>query len=499
MVGYTDILVAFLSILFLFYLRWNKNVPVRNWPVVGMLPALLRNRDRINDYGTQVLEQGKGTFLFKGPWFANMNFVVTSDYRNVHHIMSKKFDNYHKGPEFREIFEPLGDSIFNSDGDRWKSQQKLHHSLIKNSKFKLVVQRILKQKIYKGLIPVLESCSELGSVFDMQDVLHRLMFDNFCLLVLGFDPNCLSLELPEVSYEKAFDEMEQGVFYRYIVPRSIWKLQKWLRLGQEKKTRKALGTFGKFLHEQILLKHENLSRKNAGEEEEFDLLTAFMLGEYGVKSDRYLRDTALTLLAAGRDTIAAAMTWFIWLVATHPSVEEKILEEIEVNNLHGNEDGEWKIYSAEEMSKLVYLHGTVCEALRLYPPVPVVPRASIQPDVLPSGHHVSRNTKIFVSVYSMGRSKEIWGEDCLEFKPERWISEQGGIVYTPSYKFMPFLAGPRTCLGKDTSFYQIKIIALAIIQNYHVEVLENHPVAPSPSMVLTVQNGLHVRVSKRHH
>ncbi|GKV07800.1 hypothetical protein SLEP1_g19521 [Rubroshorea leprosula] len=496
MVGFKEILVAVvLSFIFLVHWSWNRNSPVRIWPVVGMLPGVLHNIGRLHDFFTEVLERGKGTLQVRGPWFSNLNFVLTSDSRNVQHILSKKFENFQRGPEFREIFEALGDGIFNSDGDLWKTQQKSLHSLIKNTKFELAVQRILSQKLERGLIPILESCS----VLDMQDVFHRLTFDVICLLVLGFDPNCLSIEFPNVSCEKAYDVMEEAALYRHFVPTGFWKLQRLLQVGEENKLRRAWETFDKFLYDQILLKHEKLSTKNAGKEEEFDLLTAFMLGESGEKSNRFWRDTAFSLLAAGRDTVAAALVWFLWLVATHPSVEEKILEEIKVKNMHTNEDSKWKIYSVKEMSQLVYLHGAISEALRLYPPVPFEHRASVQPDILPSGHPVGRNTKIFLSLYSMGRSKEIWGEDCLEFKPERWISEQGGVVHIPSYKFMPFLTGPRTCLGKDTAFYQIKTVAVAVIQNYHVKVLENHPVTPSPSIILKMKHGLLVRLSKRHH
>lgn len=57
--------------------------------------------------------------LVKGPWFAGMNFIVTNDPRNVHHILSKNFFNHEKGYEIREISEPLGDGIITSDSDWW--------------------------------------------------------------------------------------------------------------------------------------------------------------------------------------------------------------------------------------------------------------------------------------------------------------------------------------------------------------------------------------------
>ncbi|KAJ0098003.1 hypothetical protein Patl1_27587 [Pistacia atlantica] len=98
----------------------------------------------------------------------------------------------------------------------------------------------------------------------------------------------------------------------------------------------------------------------------------------------------------------------------------------------------WWKFDSKELNKLVYLHGALCEALRLYPPVPF-------------------------------QHKSIWGDDCLEFKPQRWISEKGRIKHEPSYKFLAFNAGPRTCLGKEVAFTQMKAVAAAIIHNYNVQ------------------------------
>ncbi|XLR24685.1 hypothetical protein S83_052585 [Arachis hypogaea] len=97
----------------------------------------------------------------------------------------------------------------------------------------------------------------------------------------------------------------------------------------------------------------------------------------------------------------------------------------------------------------------------------------------------------------MGRFEDIWGKDCLEFKPERWISEKGGTIRVPSYKFFSFNAGPRTCMGKDLSFIQMKMVASAILRNYHIQVVENHPTTPAHSTVLFMKHGLKVMMTKR--
>ncbi|XP_022004539.1 cytochrome P450 94A1-like [Helianthus annuus] len=73
-------------------------------------------------------------------------------------------------------------------------------------------------------------------------------------------------------------------------------------------------------------------------------------------------------------------------------------------------------------------------------------------DAIAKCHVVDKETRIILSFYSMGRMEGLWGDDCMEFKPERWFSKgvNGiGIKHEPSYKFPAFHAGPRTCLGKE--------------------------------------------------
>jgi len=336
---------------------------------------------------------------------------------------------------------------------------------------------------------------------DLQDVFNRFTFDNICSIVLGSDPNCLSIDFPEVEIEKAFNETEESIFHRHVVPRCVWKLQKWLQIGQEKKMREACKTLDEFIYACIASKRENLSKYEENDTEEtfhVDLLTTLMRegkGKGQAHEDVFLRDAAFNLFVAGRDTITSALTWFFWLVATNPLVEAKILEEI--NEKFGSKEKPIGVLSVEEVKKLVYMHGAICEALRLFPPIPFETKQALKSDVLPSGHGVNPSTVILFSLYSMGRIEEIWGEDCMEFKPERWISKKGGNVYVPSYKFIAFNAGPRTCLGKDLSFFQMKMVATAILLKYRVQVVEGYVAKPNLSIVLLMKDGLKVKITKR--
>ncbi|KAI3456688.1 hypothetical protein Pfo_013351 [Paulownia fortunei] len=493
-VMYTGMFFIILYLIFLcyrkFYARKEKSLLPSNWPIFGMMPGLLLNCGRW------------GHILFKGPWFTNMEMLVTSDPANVHYILTKNFPNFPKGPEFKKIFDVLGDGIFNAESESWGNLRKTAKSLINHTSCQELVATTSWNKLETGLFPILELASEMGMEVDIQELFQRFAFDCSCLLVLGHDPSSLCCELPHLPQEKAFAEAEEAILYRHILPEISWKLQNWLQIGKEKKLSKAKEILDRFLSYYISLKHQNfkvMDRSATHGKDDFDMLTSYMraLAEKGDApniSEEVWKDTMLNLIFAGKDTISSALTWFFWLLATNPAEEKKIRQEI-LTNLQVKEVGIWKFANMDELKKLIYLHGALCESLRLFPPVPFQHKAPLEQDILPSGHRINPNTKTVLSFYSMGRMGSIWGKDCLEFKPGRWISEQGRIKAEPSFKFTAFNAGPRSCLGKEMSFIQLKIVAAAIISRFQIQVADGRPISPSNSVILHMKHGLKVKVS----
>ncbi|CAA6666239.1 unnamed protein product [Spirodela intermedia] len=96
----------------------------------------------------------------------------------------------------------------------------------------------------------------------------------------------------------------------------------------------------------------------------------------------------------------------------------------------------------------------------------------------------------------MGRLEGVWGKDCCEFKPERWISDRGRLKHEPSYKFLSFNSGPRTCLGKEMAMTQMKVVAATMIHNFRIKAVPGHAVVPSLSIILHMKNGLLVNVER---
>lgn len=492
-------------------IKRRPGIPV-NWPCVGMLPGLLARLHGLHEFCTAALRASGCTFLFHGPWYSGMDILLTCDPANVRHVFNANFANYPKGDEFSEIFDILGDGIFNSDAESWRRQRLKAHSLISDQRFRAFVAQSSRSKVEKGLIPLLSQLAIKEDVVDLQDVFLRLTFDTTFYLVFGVDPGCLSIGFPTIPFAKAMDDAMGALLFRHTVPPAWWKLLRWLRVGKEKNLALAWEVIDQFIAQSIADKEEEknkIIRSRHDQEAPRDLLSSYIDSnddddlqvvdaENPIEFGKFLRDTAMNFMLAGRDTTGAALSWFFWSLSKNPLVETKILEELKSLRRQEKPCGDnVTVFDAEELKGLVYLHAALCESMRLYPPVPFEHKSVLQSELLPSGDKAQPNTKILFSLYAMGRMEGVWGKDCLEFKPERWISDKGKLRHEPSYKFLSFNSGPRTCLGKDIAFTQIKTVVAAMVYNFHVDVVEGHVADPKLSIILHMSNGLPVRVRKR--
>ncbi|RWR93082.1 alkane hydroxylase MAH1-like protein [Cinnamomum micranthum f. kanehirae] len=364
-----------------------------NWPVVGMLPSLLLNVHRLHDWYTEVLRANGCTVFFHGPWFSGMKMLVTCDPRNVAYILSTVHPSkFPEGQDFSEMFDILGDRILNADYGSWKVQRKMVHAHFRNNRFRYSVMKTSREKVEKGLVPILQKATKETNPINLQDVLQRFTFDATCILVCGVDPGCLSTGLPTVPFARAVDDANEVVLLRHTVPKFWWKLLRRLNMGMEKKMADAWEIIDKFIEKQI---------------------------------------------SAGRDTTSAALTWFFWLLSQNPSVEDKILHELTSSIPNSNPiTTKPRVFTSEELGGLVYLHAALCESLRLFPPVPLIHKGVVKPDILPSGHRMELGVKILYTTYALRRMEVIWGKDCLDFKPERCISENGMLTFDHTDKFM---------------------------------------------------------------
>ncbi|XP_050387360.1 cytochrome P450 86A8 [Argentina anserina] len=478
----------------------------RVWPLLGSLPGLIENCDRLHDWICDNLRACGGTYqtcICAVPFLAKKQglVTVTCDPKNVEHILKARFDNYPKGPTWQSVFHDLlGEGIFNSDGDTWLFQRKTAALEFTTRTLRQAMARWVSRAIKQRFCPILKAAELKGEPVDLQDMLLRLTFDNICGLAFGKDPQTCAADFPDNSFASAFDRATEATLQRFILPEVLWKVKKWLGLGMEVTLSRSLVHIDEYLSKVITSRKLELQSQQKDGNPHDDLLSRFMKKKESY-SDDFLQHVALNFILAGRDTSSVALSWFFWLVTLNPIVEEKILREICTVLIETRGEDVASLLEEslefEEIDRLIYLKAALSESLRLYPSVPQDSKHVVRDDILPDGTFVPAGSSVTYSIYATGRMKSSWGDDCLEFRPERWLSSDGKFIMHDSSKFVSFNAGPRICLGKDLAYLQMKSVAASVLLRHRLTVVPGHKVEQKMSLTLFMKYGLMVNVHHR--
>jgi cytochrome P450 len=187
----------------------------------------------------------------------------------------------------------------------------------------------------------------------------------------------------------------------------------------------------------------------------------FVEDEQGGMSDKQLRDEAMTLIFAGHETTAHALTWTWYLLAKNPDKVAKMREELG-QVLNGRRA------AVEDLPNLPYLEMVVKESLRLYPSVWAYARQA-QRDLVIEGYQIKKGQTITISHIAAGRNPKYY-DNPMEFRPERWTREFERSL--PRGAYVPFAGGPRVCLGKQFAMMEMRMILGTIVQRIEPNLAE---------------------------
>uniref|UniRef100_A0A0A9GEP8 Uncharacterized protein n=1 Tax=Arundo donax TaxID=35708 RepID=A0A0A9GEP8_ARUDO len=500
------LLLPLLPLLCLLYLRQDpKKQPrahgLKAYPLLGTLPHFIKNQHRFLDWSTDVMKRDPThTMSFKA--LGLVGGAITANPANVEHILKTNFGNYPKGELTVSMIEDfLGHGIFNSDGDQWLWQRKAaSYEFSKRSLRNFVVDAV-RFEVVERLLPLLDRAALGGRTLDVQDVLERFAFDNICRIAFDEDPACLAEEgmaAPQsAEFMRAFNDAQNAIMARFMSPfKSLWRVKRVLDMEPERRMREALGTIHGYASRIVRERRERgeaggLACRN-------DFLSRFAAS--GEHSDESLRDVVTNFLLAGRDTTSSALTWFFWLVSGRPDVEDKIVSEIRVvrASRHGSAAAAASTFSFDELRDMHYLHAAITESMRLYPPVAMDTHSCKEDDFLPDGTFVGKGWLMTYSAYVMARVEDIWGKDCEEFRPERWLGDDGAFRPESPFKYPVFHAGPRMCLGKEMAYIQMKSIVACVFERFGFRYAggEGRP-GLVLSLTLRMESGLPMQVRKR--
>ena len=172
-------------------------------------------------------------------------------------------------------------------------------------------------------------------------------------------------------------------------------------------------------------------------------------------TDREIRDELITMVIAGHETVAAALTWTLMLLAEHQPAQDRVRDELAAHPgpvpMLGHRD------------RLPWTRAVIDEALRLYPPAWALSRRSHRADVI-GGRAVPAGTMVIVSPWLLHRRSDSWPEP-LAFRPERFLDAGAGRS-----GYLPFGQGPRLCIGREFALGEMVVVLSRLLTAYRVSV-----------------------------
>jgi enediyne biosynthesis protein E7 len=232
------------------------------------------------------------------------------------------------------------------------------------------------------------------------------------------------------------------------------------------------------------------ARRLEGTEGRDDLLSTLIDGlgdESGAAAtERELRDQIVTMLMAGHETTAKALTWTTVLLHGDPAVAGRLDDEL--RSVLGD-----RTATSADLPRLPYLTNVISEALRLYPPVWLLSRRAVVDDRL-GEFDVPAGTLVCVSPYLLHRDERYW-RDPETFDPDRFgEAESAG---RPEYAYIPFSGGPRHCIGRHFALLEAQLVLATMRRRVRIELVEGHPIEPEALVTLRPRHGVLATVRGR--
>lgn len=435
----------------------------RGKPLVGNLFEVAR--DPIGCMERWAREQGDLVEFKLGPY----RLWLVNEPELVRHVLEKNAGNYPKSVNYRDLELVLGKGLLTSEGSFWLRNRKL-------------VQPAFHPRRDAGSLAAMSEAiralladwdREGEATFDIAPDMGRLALGAVGRALFGID---LARDATTVA-----DALK--VLTRYVEARWV-SIVKWPWSVPTPSNVRAWRA-ARVVDSRV---QDVIRERRANPEARDDLLSALVRardeGSLEGMDERQLRDEVVTLMLAGHETTACALTWAWWLLAKNPEVARKL--EAEVDAALGKREPALADLEALRWPSLI-----AQEALRLYPPAWWFERQAAGPDEL-GGFPVEPETLMVICPYTLHRHPRFWDRP-LDFDPERFTPERS--QGRPRHAFIPFGAGPRLCVGSRFALLEMQLAFVLLAQRWSFDLVPDHPVVPESLVTLKPRNG--VRLVRR--
>lgn len=416
--------------------------------------------------------------------------VNTIEPDNIKTVLATKFKHYDLASR-HDQFQPLmGEGIFTASGQLWqRSRQFLRPQFTTQQ-----ISQLESLEFHcNELINAIRDSNSNDNKTDVQKLFFRLTLDSATEFLFGESTMSLSggknltqeRAIAAELFEKNFAIAQKWALYRTVAEDLYW-------LCDSFEYRRAVKNCHEFVDYYVQRALETKVSEDANRK--------YVFLEELTKQTRdpiVLRDQAMSVLLAGRDTTAGLLSFTVALLLRNKKVWYKLREEVL------SEFGkDIKNITFHSLKRCTYLQHVISEVLRLYPVVPINSRQAARDTTLPLGGGVDENEPIFIPkgtivqyhTYSLHRHEKFWGKDANEFIPERWENDQVKKSLQ-LWRFIPFNGGPRICLGMNFALTEAAFTLARLCQTFKdiepIGKLKN--IKQKAALTSSVSGGVHVK------
>lgn len=408
---------------------------------------------------------------FRTPFFRS---YLINDTELLKTVLKERPDDFPKSGRISEGLRPLlGESVFLTNGDTWKRQRRIIDPAFEGGRLREVFpsmwdasQAALERlaEFQGGEVEIEEHTSHAAA-----DVIFRTLFS------IPIEHEIAS----EVFREfRAYQRTQPILNIAAFVPMPSW-FPRFFRAD----TRKAAAKIRELITQLTSHRMAEIEAGTAPDDLASKIMTTIdpVTGE--TFSTEEMVDQVAIFFLAGHETSASALAWTLYLMAQFPEWQDKVAQEAL--------DGLSNDFGA--VSKLRISRDVFREALRLYPPVPMMVRQNTCPEEFRK-RDVKAGSQIVLSPWHLHRHERMW-DNPDGFDPARWATENGKTCMRDAY--MPFSAGSRVCTGAGFAMIEGVLILSMILKKYRVSLTDH--AAPEPVAHLTVRSkdGIYLRVDPR--
>lgn len=469
----------------------HNRKPPNTLPLVGNGIKFLQARQKLFSWFTHLTHHtGLETLAISVPSLppgvvifepANLDFVFRHE------------SIFQKGQFFTHRSEDLfGAGIINVDGELWKLQRKAGLQFLNRENLRILTD-VAMPRLLQESIKTLNEEAKARRVVDLQEVVHELTTQ-----VMGKMAYDMEMHVHD-DFTKAFEYASGATAERFQNP--LWQFTEPITPSGAK-MRRALTVVrdhGKrIVSNAVAARRKGSVLQHAKPTEKLDQISGSLIQSLfdAIGDEKLVADAALNYLSAGRDTVAQALTWTFYLLMRHPHILQQLREVIAASK-DGSELNQALDPDRVSPTNMPFVLAVFYETLRLYPPIPFEVKQAQQDTTLPDGTFLPATSVILWCPWAMGRSSHIWGEDANEYRPERWLSEDGQVQHRSAAEFPVFNGGQRLCLGKKMAEVMAVQVIATLVAKFDFEpayVGERESVS---SLTLPMKDGLPVHVRSR--